>query len=134
MERSASSADVLLIRFVMVSAALFEALIAGETYGAVRLAGDVSAATGYGGEWVFGVGVTHAGGASSWIKTQNFFDGDAAAYPDESYEQFARASVVEIQDAPGSVTRRLVGRLLRSLGTDEHPDIAAFIGGDVPTT
>ncbi|HUP14771.1 MAG TPA: ATP-binding protein [Acidimicrobiia bacterium] len=110
-------------------AVLFDVLIAGLVYRSVQLAADVAAETGYLGDWAIGVAVVGAKGGGSWIRTQDFMT-TATPYPADIYTQLTRSSTLELQDRAGLVTDRLVGRMLRTLGTHDAPQLAHYLGRD----
>ena len=56
------------------------------------------------------------------------------AYVDDEYRQFTRATEVELRDAPGNVMDRLLGRLLRSLGSRRNPRHEIMFGDSADKT
>lgn len=85
----------------------------------VTLAGQLGARSGYAGRWMLAVGLTDIGGkyASAAAMSMSI----SHRYPPfsaDSYTQGTEAVTHELLERPGAVTRRLVARLLRGLGSD----------------
>jgi len=110
-----------------VSQVLFDELIAGLVYRVVQLAGDIAEVSNYHGAWALGVAVTGARGRVAWLLAKNFM-ATAIPYSDDEYRSLIRASSQELQDEPGLVTDRLVGRMLRTLGTHGAPELDRYLG------
>lgn len=108
------------------SSVVIEHLVAGLAYRVVCLAADVSAATGYLGEWALGAAATQMIGARSYALHQDFHD-LGQPYPEATYHRVTRASSVEMQDRPTAVAGRLVGRLIRMLGTEQRSDLKLYM-------
>ncbi|MFJ9521869.1 helix-turn-helix domain-containing protein [Kitasatospora sp. NPDC101801] len=77
----------------------------------------VSNEVGYHGNWAVGVGATRLRGRRRFT-TQAQFPSDHK-YSADTYEETTGVTLAELNDAPGAVTRRLLGPLLRSLGSEE---------------
>lgn len=81
----------------------------------VRAAGERA---GYFGNWTLALGATGlqslrpAPSRHSW--------GDGPAYDRDTYTATTAATWAELSQAPGAITRRLVGALLRALATESH--------------
>lgn len=99
-------------------------LVAGLTFRAVRLAGDVSGKGGYHGSWALGVGISNLRSSVS-TRLANAFNGSGNPYTSDEYRGLTRATALEMASQPGAVVERLVGRLFRALGsyTDSRLDI-----------
>jgi hypothetical protein len=98
----------------------------------VEWARSVSVATGHQGRWLLGVAATRLHGASSaaWMNDL-MAAGSSTIYSAKSYRATTTAALPELQEQPGEVVERLIGRLLRGLGTDavyraevQHPTTA----------
>jgi len=94
---------------------LFENLIVSLTSRAIALAAHAAEVCHYFGDWALGVEITGCRGAISWQRA-NWLTDDSG-YPDDVYRALGRASSLELQDQPGRVVDKLVGRLLRTLGS-----------------
>lgn len=78
----------------------------------IRLVADE---TGYHGNWAVAVGANRLRGRRR--HTGSHFPSDHK-YSADTYEESTGATLAELRDAPGTVTRRLLGPLLRSLGSE----------------
>jgi hypothetical protein len=105
---------------------IFEQLIAGLAYRAICLAADIATRTSYYGEWALGFGANRLLGAKSWLLTEDFRS-SGIPYPEQEHRRLVRASSAELQERPKAVVERLVGRLVRMLGTERHPRVATFL-------
>ena len=86
----------------------------------VTLAGQLGATAGYGGRWLLAAGINDLSGKLS-SSAIGFSIG--RAYPPFSahaYVQGTEAGTVELLEQSGAVTGRLVGRLLRGLGSQQN--------------
>lgn len=100
----------------------------------IMMASHVAAVIGYRGQWLLGVAAVGIEGLRPYDDGASFFRGSAQGYSigQGDYRSTAVASTEELESAPGALTRRLVGRLLRALGrpdskyadlmADEDPD------------
>jgi hypothetical protein len=79
----------------------------------------VAEQTAYLGGWVLGVGATDLRGKPPYGLTDSMWGrGSSSALDSETYVESTIASYVELTNQPGGLTSRLVGRLMRGLGTD----------------
>jgi hypothetical protein len=107
---------------------VFEDVLPDLTRRTIGLATSVAERTGYLGSWVFGVAATNIAGKSAYgtgrigHSALSTFGTD---YPE--YRQYAEASTTELQQAPGALTQRLVGRFLRSVGFHDAPHIRPLL-------
>ena len=87
----------------------------------------VSEEVGYHGNWAIGVGANRLHGRRRYTGQSRFPTNDR--YSDDTYKETTGTTLAELRDQPGTVTRRLLGPLLRSLGSE-----ALFSGalGDQP--
>lgn len=84
----------------------------------VTLAGRLAADTGYGGRWLLAVGVDDLSGkTSSAALNSGYLIRGYPPFSANSYAQGTEAPTVELLERPAAVTRRLVRRLLRALGS-----------------
>jgi hypothetical protein len=84
---------------------------------AVTLAGQLGARAGYAGRWLLAVGVDDLHGKSS-SSAISVFGRSYPPFSADRYIQGTEAVTRELLERPGQVTRRLLSRLLRALGTD----------------
>ncbi|MFJ9127819.1 helix-turn-helix domain-containing protein [Streptomyces sp. NPDC102340] len=80
----------------------------------MRLVADEA---GYHGNWAVAVGANRLRGRRRYTEQALFPTNHR--YSADTYEESTGATLAELQDAPGAVTRRLLGPLLRSLGSEE---------------
>jgi hypothetical protein len=116
---------------------LLDAGVTVMTRGVITLAGDLGATAGYAGRWLLAVGISDMRGNHSWQASWTFrLDGSLAAYSADTYTQSTEAVTSELLNQPGAVTRRLVRRLHRALGTSHlhAPLVADGPGSPVPVT
>lgn len=88
---------------------------------AVRLvegARSVAVQSGYYGRWLLGIAGDELGGGRS--EAELGFYSDRPMYSANTYRQTTTADYLEFDQRPGSVVDRLVGKLLRGLGTSAH--------------
>lgn len=84
----------------------------------VECARSVAYQTGYYGRWLLGVACDGlAGGRSA---AEGGFYSDRPAYSANTYRQTTTAEYFELDQQPGAIVNRLVGKLLRGLGTSVH--------------
>jgi hypothetical protein len=95
---------------------VFEALIAGLVRRVVVLAGSVSEATKFDGEWDVGVAVTHLKGTVSHFRLNNWFRtaDELPGYPGSTYSRTWRGPTSALSEPDGVVTS-LIGPFNRTL-------------------
>ncbi|MDX2600292.1 ATP-binding protein [Streptomyces caniscabiei] len=71
----------------------------------------------YHGNWAVAVGANRLRGRRRWSQPSIFASNHR--YSADTYEESTGVAVAELRDAPGTVTRRLLGHLLRSLDSEE---------------
>ncbi|MFE3126660.1 helix-turn-helix domain-containing protein [Streptomyces hydrogenans] len=76
----------------------------------------ISEDVGYHGNWAVAVGANRLHGRRRW--SQSLFT-SYHRYSADTYEESTGATLAELRDAQGTVTRRLLGPLLRSLDSEE---------------
>ncbi|WP_030912886.1 hypothetical protein [Streptomyces sp. NRRL F-5126] len=76
----------------------------------------ISQDVGYHGNWAVAVGANRLRGRRRW--SQSMFAG-YHRYSADTYEESTGTPMAALRDAPGTVTRRLLGPLLRSLDFEE---------------
>ncbi|MFI6039239.1 helix-turn-helix domain-containing protein [Streptomyces sp. NPDC051315] len=96
---------------------LFDAGAVIHTRHMLELIRLVSDDVGYHGNWVLAVGANRLRGRRRY-SGQSYFPSNYR-YSADTYEECTGATLAELRDAPGTVTRRLLGPLLRSLGSEE---------------
>lgn len=106
---------------------LFEAAVPLFVRCVVGIATEVADRTGYSGPWSLGVHADRIGGLPANLG-QNYY-GDARVWPADapSYRETTVASTDELAQTPGAVTRRLVGRFLRTLRLQNGPKYAQWV-------
>ncbi|MCM4083897.1 AlbA family DNA-binding domain-containing protein [Paractinoplanes hotanensis] len=82
--------------------------------GVVELAGDIGREYRYGGQWLLATGVTRTRGLPA---SSTHFQGYSPMFNAEQYLRSTEAVTSELCSRPGAVTKRLVDRLMRGLGT-----------------
>lgn len=107
---------------------IFEVLIIGWTYRAAGVARTISRATGFTGMWDIAVGLTELRGAYSWATSEGMIIGKPA-YSAPDYRQSTRATLAELEESPNLVVDRLLGRLLRALGSRQWKEIDDLLSG-----
>lgn len=85
----------------------------------VEWARSVSFITGYRGRWMLGVAGSRLWGGRSATSARNFM-ASWPVYDADEFRQTTTASYFELDERPGDVVDRLVGRLLRALGTADY--------------
>ncbi len=80
---------------------------------------DIAQATEYYGPWAFGVRIGGLRGALS-SRVVDDFTARATTYDAETYQETTESSRDEMTASPGLVVGRLIGRLLRGLGSQEY--------------
>jgi hypothetical protein len=81
----------------------------------IGIAAAVSAHAGYLGPWMLGCAATGLGGMPA-SSDDHRVTGRPWPVDSDDYRMTTTASTTELEQAPGSLTRRLAGRLLRGLG------------------
>lgn len=80
---------------------------------------------GYFGNWSLAVGANRLRGRNSWRGPGSWMSFEAnPRYSEDTYQEATGATLAELTSAPGAVTRRLLGPLLRSLNTQAMYDKA----------
>lgn len=107
---------------------VFESILPDLVRRTVSMASLVSDLTGYLGPWMFGVAATNIAGKPAYgsgrinLSTSGTFGTDQP-----EYRRYTEASMIEVQQTPGAVTERLVGRFLRSVGFENAPLIRPLL-------
>jgi hypothetical protein len=107
-------------------AVVFERLIVGVCRQFLAIAVAVSDASKYLGSWDFGVAITGLGGGVSSEIARNFAS-TATPYAADDYRGSSRSSLEELRSRPSVVADRLVGQLVRALGTRQHQAVASLL-------
>ncbi len=94
----------------------FEALVVGICRQLLSIVGTVSISAAYMGSWQLGVAIQGLGGCVSAGLAQDFLS-MTPVYDADGYREATRASFEEIDQRPGAVAERLLGRLTRALGS-----------------
>jgi hypothetical protein len=74
---------------------------------------------GYFGNWTLAVGATRLQGRRRYADEARPFAGMSARYTQATYKQATGATWADLNAAPGAITGRLLGPLLRSLGSQD---------------
>ncbi|MGW6966396.1 hypothetical protein ACWGET_20350 [Streptomyces zaomyceticus] len=77
----------------------------------------ISEDVGYHGNWAVAVGANRLRGRRRWDQPSIFASNHR--YSADTYEESTGATLAELREAQGTVTRRLLGPLLRSLDSEE---------------
>ncbi|MFD0509304.1 hypothetical protein ACFQ0G_53350 [Streptomyces chiangmaiensis] len=98
---------------------VFDAAAVGLTRRMLEVVRVTAEQAGYFGNWSLAVGATRLQGrrryaAEAWVLT-----GTPARYTQDTYKQAAGATWADLNATPGAITARLLGPLLRSLGSQE---------------
>lgn len=104
----------------------------------ISMAVAVADQCGYQGGWLAGIGATGLNGQTGWAGPTWYHDYPSKLSRDQAdYRMTTTASLAELIQMPGSVTRTLTGRFLRSLGQEDacadwlrDPDPRAIAQGD----
>ncbi|MEV0898214.1 ATP-binding protein [Actinoplanes sp. NPDC049802] len=99
--------------------------IAHHVRGAVNIAANLGFTFGYGGRWLLAVGVTGLQGRYSTAAMEALGSVGTQPFTTDQYQESTEAVTAELRDRPGTVTHRLVRRLLRGLGVtaDRYADL-----------
>ena len=87
------------------------------THQLIALAAAAGEEANYFGGWMLAFGANGLHGARSYRLTQAWGGADGSPYSGDIYKQATMASYVELTTQAPLIADRLVGRLLRSLGT-----------------
>lgn len=98
---------------------ILDGLAVGYTFRLVHWARMLSRLTGYRSSWLLGIAATGLEGLRSLVWTQRFPPA-GPHYDRDSYRRTTTATLTEMTEHPGVVAKRLVGALLRGLGTTEE--------------
>ncbi|MGL5825766.1 MAG: AlbA family DNA-binding domain-containing protein [Nocardioides sp.] len=110
------------------SAVLFEEALPDSVRRTVGMAEHIANQTGYLGPWMIGAAMTGIAGLSAYGEGRLLRSPLASVGIDtDEYRQQTTASYVELQQTPGAVTARIVGRFLRSIGFADSPAIAPLL-------
>jgi hypothetical protein len=85
---------------------------------------------GYFGNWALALGATGLNGLQTHSGATTLGFGNPARYDEDTYTETTAATWAELTQAPGAVTRRLAGPLLRALATEDR--YAAALGDQTP--
>ena len=107
---------------------LFEGAMPDLVRRTVGVAAAVADRTGYLGQWMLGVAATGIAGLPVYGSGRVFASALATVGADHlEYRQYTAAAALELQESPGAVTQRLVGRFLRSIGYDQHSSLLHLV-------
>ncbi len=104
---------------------VFEKLIVSNTRHLVGLCREVAALTGYQGGWHLSIAIDGLHGGVSWDLSDRHLD--SHGYSQDSYQRATTASAEELRGSPDGVAARLVGPLLRALGSERLPDFQGLL-------
>ena len=80
---------------------------------------SVGFVTSYFGRWLFGVAGSGLRGKRSLTYEERFLE-EGPTYDADDYRQTTTAEYFELDERPGDIVERLIGRLLRGLGTADY--------------
>ncbi|ACV78460.1 hypothetical protein Namu_2082 [Nakamurella multipartita DSM 44233] len=98
---------------------IFDGLAVAYAVRLVHWARMLSVLTGYHSGWLFGIAATGLEGRRSLVWAQRF-PPRGPHYDQDSYRRTTTATLTEMTEHPGVVAKRLIGALLRGLGTTEE--------------
>lgn len=98
---------------------IFETMIIGHTKLLARLCALVADRYRFTGSWRFGLVVTGIRGADSAARSHQIMADYGTPYGSDVYEASTAASLVELARSPNDAVGALVGKLLRSLGSQQ---------------
>ncbi len=99
--------------------ALFDAAAVGLTRRMLEVVRLTAERVGYFGNWSLAVGATRLQGRRRYAGEAWVFSGQSARYIQDTYEQATGATWADLNAIPGTITSRLLGPLLRSLGSQD---------------
>ena len=108
---------------------LFDDLLLTYVVRTLTLVQAIAEITGHFGEWDLGLGANGLSGVRSYKANDTFHDG--TQYSVDDYRRTTTTSYPELTKSIGAVTERLVGSLLRTLGS-HHLYSPLFIDADLP--
>ena len=83
--------------------------------------------SGHSAMWDFGLGLDGTLGVRPILNVNNpFYSTDHPGHPGADYRQTTRASVLELEQAPGAVAERLAGMLYRNFDISNEKFLAVF--------
>ena len=102
---------------------LYDLVAVGNTYRFLALVRQAGADAGYMGNWALALGITRLHGRSPYTSVargDRWRHGMRNLYDRDTYEQATETTWAELNETPGTVTRRLVGSFLRTLAVEEY--------------
>jgi hypothetical protein len=99
--------------------ALFDAAAVGLTRRMLEVVRLTAEQAGYCGNWSLAVGATRLQGRRRYAGEAWAFAGMSARYTQDTYKQATGATWADLSAAPGAIAGRLLGSLLRSLGSQD---------------
>ncbi|MEU0389210.1 AlbA family DNA-binding domain-containing protein [Streptomyces chartreusis] len=99
--------------------ALFDAAAVGLTRRMLEVVRLTAEQAGYFGNWSLAVGATRLQGRRRYAGEAWAFSGMSARYTQDTYKQATGATWADLNAAPGAIASRLLGSLLRSLGSQD---------------
>lgn len=99
--------------------ALFDSAAVGLTRRMLEVVRLTAEQAGYFGNWTLAVGATRLQGRRRYAGEAWAFAGMSARYTQDTYKQATGATWADLNAAPGAITGRLLGPLLRSLGSQD---------------
>lgn len=103
---------------------IFDKLIAGVARNIVDLASEIGARSGYAGNWEFALVASGLRDGTSWALDDHHSSGHP--YTQDEYAAATAATPPEIDGLPETVAARLVGDLLRALGSESMREFQQF--------
>ncbi|MFF7764182.1 AlbA family DNA-binding domain-containing protein [Streptomyces griseorubiginosus] len=99
--------------------ALFDAAAVGLTRRMLEVVRLTAEKAGYFGNWTLAVGATRLQGRRRYAGEAWAFAGTSGRYSQDTYKRATGATWADLNSAPGTITGRLLGPLLRSLGSQD---------------
>jgi hypothetical protein len=107
---------------------VFEVGTAGVCHQVLAVARQIGEEAGYWGSWNLGLAMTGTRGVISYALVEHrMFDENVPVFPDDGYESATRATLEEMTARPNDVVDRLIGRLIRSLGSREVREVKQLL-------
>jgi hypothetical protein len=107
---------------------VFEDILPDLVRRTIGIAVKIAELTGYLGPWMLGVAATSIAGKPAYGSGRiNFSTIRTFGTDHHEYRRYTEASALELQQTPGAVNQRLVGRFLRSIGFDNARSIRPLL-------
>lgn len=102
---------------------LMDLLLVANAYRILFWAAELGRRVGYAGAWDIGIAGNGMRGASSLAaeaRPMHRLGMEKVTYPADTFRELARATTWDIENHPGGVVDRLIGRVLRAISTTDE--------------